>query len=308
MNISTALNLIPAADSARVGTRANFIKTNLVSAGWTVAGSSDGIAGGMDGIDRPSNLLGPAASNKWFVLQSPHAAAQDRIQLLFSGGLASATSDYVTIQYNPNADYADNGLAQPTSSYGAVIIDVQWMATGVDIRDQLLFDSDPPYGWAIQGHTSLSPSTKQGGAAFVPLAAQGPNLPGKPYVVMVMIQNSTFTSGNVNYTGTSTTSSRGMAEPPNPPAVPETAPGLIMRADNTDIMPDGASLNTLNQDVSSPIVFQSVGNFYGVSDFIRWTGTPRNYLDTFREGSNLRARICFGQVTFPWDGTTIPII
>lgn len=308
MNITASTFYISSSDGFRIGTWAQAVRTRLVAAGWTDAGSSDGTTGGMDGVFRPSNLQGPSSTNKWFVLQSPHASAADRIQLLFSGGMTSGTTNFGSVHYNPNADYADNGLAQPTSSYAVIVSDNQLMSSSTNIQFHMLVDSDPPYGWAVQGHASLNTASRQGGWALIPLSAQGINSPGKPYVVFGAISGNSFTTTTLGSVNTSTTQSRCVCEPPNPPAVPLVSPALVMRANGVVIMPSGASLNTQNQDVSTPIIFQDANNFYGVTDFVRWMGTPRNFLDTFREGANPRARICFGQASLPWDGTTVPTI
>lgn len=310
MNISVSTFLVPDGSTTRVGTWAAAIKAHLVSVGWTVAGSSDGVTGGMDAVDRPSDLLGPAnTSDKWFVLQSPHASASDRVQILFSGGLAIGANQNGCVQYNPNADYADNGIALPTSAYGTVVTDTSFMQTTTAYRFHILADEDPPYGWAVQGHVSLNPATtKQGGMGLIPLSAQGPTNPGKPYVFFAPNAGGFFTSSDLGAVTVATTSSRCVAEPPNPPAIPQNSPALVIRNNGGVLMPNGVSVDTQNRDVSSPIIFQHADQFYGVSDFVRWTGTTRNFLDTFREGANPRARICFGEVTLPWDGTTVPTI
>src|SRR5690606_28418360 len=199
MNISVSTFLVPDGSTTRVGTWAAAIKAHLVSVGWTVAGSSDGVTGGMDAVDRPSDLLGPAnTSAKWFGLQSRHARASDRVQILFSGGLASGVNQNGCVQYNPNADYADNGIALPTSAYGVVVTDTSFMQTVSEYRFHILADADPPYGWAVQGHVSLNPATtKQGGMALIPLSAQGPTNPGKPYVFFAPDAGGFFVSGDL---------------------------------------------------------------------------------------------------------------
>lgn len=310
MNIVTSTLLVPQAGSSKFGDIVNHLKDFLVAqAGWTVAGSSDGVTGGMDATDRPSDMLGPVgATEKWFVLQSPHASAADRIQILYSGATSSSADEHGCWRYNPQADYADNGTALPTSAYELIGTDGAVVQSSVDIRYHFLCDTDAPYGFACFGSTSLSTSsTKQGAHALIPLDTVNPNNPGKPYVVFGWSSGDSFFQQDLGRVSDNTSVARCIAEPPNAPQVPYNAPACDLRND-TGVLINNLFPDDQNRDSSMPIIFQHQQHFYGVTEFIRWTGIERHFLDTLSDGINPRARICLGDASLPWDGTTAPAV
>lgn len=313
MTIVTDTLLVPMLNAAKFGLIVTYLKDFLVAqAGWTVAGSSDGVAGGMDAVDRPSDMLGPApTTDKWFVLQSPHASAADRIQLLYSGGQASAVGDQGSVSYNPAADYADNGTALPTSSYELLITSGLVVETTsiVDYRYHFVCDTNPPYGFACFGHTSLdTAATKQGAHALIPLDTGYPTLPGKPYVVFGWIAGGSFFDQDLGNLSAATTTNRCVAEPYTPPQIPSNSPAVVLANSSGVLAPNNLLPDSQNRDVSTPILFQHADQFYGLSSWIRWNGTSRFYLDTLSDGVNPRARICLGDANIPWDGSTAPAV
>jgi len=294
------------------------LKTFLKSVGWTVAGSSDGTSGGMDGVDRITTGMvwsrGSEALNPWIVLQSPHALAADRIQILFRPTAANTSlsyDHYGTVSYNPSADWVSTSTSLPTSASA-----VRWengstgvLSTyGVDVRFHILAQTTAPYGFALLGTKAYDATVNaEFTCILAPLSTTSLLNPGKPYALIASQSGvSVLKYSELSKTSNSTTSCC-LIEPPNPPQAPVQVPACYLSNAGGVLAPNGASTDSQNRDLSFPIIFQSVTVFGGVSDFIRWNGRPRNKLDTMSDVTGDRGRICLADINLPWDGTTVPL-
>lgn len=281
-----------------------FLKLN----GWTVAGSSNGTTGGMDAVDRIiDGTVITNNVNRWVVVQSPHATPSDRIQILF-GGIAAANSSG-RVDYCPAADYVGVTTAVPTSATAFTLRDTL-ISNTAPLRFTMLVDDAAPYGWALLLTTLGVSTSSEGGMAFIPLdLTVASDTPGKPYVFYMADDSSATSHWNateISNDSTATSSMGYCVAQGNNTSLCFVAPGLTLFAGVT-LMPGGVSQDSASADLTSPIIFQSNTYFFGSSSFARWAGTPRNHLDTLSDGVVTRARIIFGQVSLPWDGTTIPL-
>lgn len=291
--------------SSRVGELFYEVKEFLKLNGWTVAGSSNGSAGGMDAVDRIVDETVISNTDRWIVLQSPHATPSDRIQILF--GKSDSNNNNCLIAYCPEADYADNGTSIPTSATAITVQDASTFIS-VDGRLTMLVDDAAPYGWAFYVHPLLDVTgSAVCGAALIPLdVAIAVNNPGKPYVFYMSNGFNTFFSPTLLETADSTASPRCVSQGNNTTSSFSSSACEVFNGAG-QLLPNGADQDASGNDISSPIVFQTAQYFFGTTQFMRWTGTLRNKLDTLSEGATLRARIVFGDVSFPWDGTTTPL-
>lgn len=282
-----------------------FLKAN----GWTVAGSSDGATGGMDAVDRIVNDTIINAADRWIVLQSPHATPADRIQLLF--GKTDSNVNNGLISFCPEADYVGVTTAVPTSGTAKIVRD-GLVVNGADMRMTMLVDDTAPYGWALLLTPLGNPTLVEGGMGLIPLdLSVAPDNPGKPYVFYMADD----TAGSAHWkrlelcSTTDSTSSTGrcVAQGNNTTSSFIAPAAYLAYSSSTIIMPVGSQPDVNGRDVASPIIFQSSTYFFGSSTFARWNGTLRNSLDTLSDGVSDRARIIFGDVSLPWDGTTVPL-
>ena len=280
------------------------IKEFLVGLGWTVEGSGDTSTGGMDATDR----FVSAASfvlNSWVVLQSPHVTASDRIQIGFRRSAAGV--DNGQIFYNPTADYTGGGASTfPTSTAGTsvqvVAGDITSSSGG---RQALIGDDTSPYGFAARRYAIGDPSDERGAIAILPLTQQASN-PGKPYVVFCATATTAFTSANLTNADINAAGPTTVAEPRLPPQAPLGVGGAIYTVDSVTAAPDGMEVSESSEDFGVPIAFFTkppLCQYVGFCDFMQWTGSSRTSMSTF----NGRVRIVFDDVSFPWDGATVPL-
>lgn len=316
MAILTSQTLINYADNYRVCRAFYDLKVLLLSAGWTVAGSANGTTGGMDGVDRITTYLSlnsPTAS--WLVMQSPHAVASDRIQLLFRL-ISPTTGNYPQglIGYDPQRGLTSASTAIPTSSTMTVVRTgyLFTSSTTENHRVLALADDQSPYGFAFQVTAANNPRYEISGIGFIPLSVRHPSNPGKPYVVIA----GSCTNGGVfaykapfqTYLISWTTSafSLCMAEPRNPPKAPVVSPAAVLQDSSGAVFPSTLISNG-TRSVSIPTTFTHLNGFVGQSDFMRSNGFQHRHLSLLYNESGVGDRIVLGEFNFPWDGST-PLI
>lgn len=318
MNIVTRIVKTPYA-SYRAGWPVYHLKERLVSAGWTVAGSSNGTTGGMDGVDRiTSGASFATASTSWLVLQSPHATASDRVQIEFRLTATTNNSGVLEVSYDPSAALASSTTADPTSATKLALQAVtMWAATDANVT--ILADRDPPYGWALlmSNCTNVLDGVTSS-IVFCPLDTRGPVSPGKPYVVIYSAGGAS-TSNYTTYASllgltitlgaytTSNLNTRVVAEPRNPPKQPILTYPLLMKDHLGTVLPVGMTPDSSDAVTTCPIIFQNSTEYIGSTSFMRWMGAYRTRLTVFGDSVGPRRWIVFDDVCFPWDGTTLPI-
>lgn len=314
MNIVTSIQTIPGL------TQNNLIpiKDFLVNkAGWTVVGSGDGVTGGMDYDDGYTDRIGSDVSkiveDSWFVLESPHTDPNDRVQILFN------RPDHYTyrlnFKYNPEADYThpnDDSPELPTSNYDVSNWNGSFFTSSTadssSARVHMLADTDAPYGFAIMAHAPRDVATERYAFAFVPFnLSTSTDNPGKPYAIYCSNTGACFYQADMERNSNPMDNGNFIAQSKNPPSVPVVSTAVTFDNGSGQIIPNGLDADEERREQGAPVIFMVSSQFFGVSDFIRWNGISRRRLDTFEGPTGPRERIIFGDVSFPWDGETIPV-
>lgn len=304
MAVQTAITVIdaPAAGSKIMFFTKEFLKNTL---GWTVAGSGDGTTGGMDAVDRIlTESQFESVLTNWLVIESPDGL----LQILFTKD-GQGTDNFTTTYMNPEADYTGgNATTKPTSPSGAATIvfgpndDV---ISTLPSRFHACGSDTDPYWWAVAGTALGTPSSGSYSSCCIKLE-NTPASSGCPYWVFVQEQG-TFNASAMDTQSGSSVDSRGLCQA-NPGDPPEPAPAtLYVRDGSSQVIPNAVTLDNNLADLSFPVVFASnsggSGFYFGTTDIMRWNGTSRDRLITFAG----KTRIILGDVSFPWDGTTVPI-
>ena len=280
------------------------IKEFLVGLGWTVEGSGDTSTGGMDAVDRITTS-GDFTEDAWICLQSPHASASDRVQIIFrQDNINGNNCQYF---YNPTADYTGGGASTlPTSPAGTSRqVVVGNLVDSFGNRQAIIGDDAPPYGWAARKYVAGSPDDNRGAWAFIPLE-QSPTNPGKPYVAWGSPALGGFEEGSLNNADVNAGGPTGLAEGRLPPQLPSGVGAALYEVDSVTAAPNGMETSESGEDFGVPMAFFTkppLCQYVGFSTFMQWTGNGRASMSTF----NNRTRIVFDDVTFPWDGSTVPL-
>lgn len=281
------------------------VKEFLVSScGWTVEGSGDTSTGGMDATDRFVSAAGFVV-NSWVVIQSPHASPADRIQIGFRRDNVNTFNGEV--RYNPTADYAGGDATTfPTSAAGTSrTLFSGNISDNFGGRQAMIGDDAPPYGFAARRYLIGNPDDDRGGLAILPLVQQPPNA-GKPYVIWLPSSTTGYTLANLSNADLNTSGPVGVAEPRVPPELPIGVGAAEFRVDSVTAAPNGMETSEDTEDFGVPVPYFSkppLCQYVGFCDFMQWTGISRQSMSTF----NGRTRIVFDDVTFPWDGATVPL-
>ncbi len=135
----------------------NLLKTTY---GWTVIGSSDGTSWNMSGTDLiiGYSVMNFNSSNRWIVLESPHASPSDRVQILIGNApwIGNVTAVSIGIAFD---GFTASSTAQPT---GGIITPVNGVGFGLnsagsiasaDIRVHFVYD-DVTYEWRFMANAS----------------------------------------------------------------------------------------------------------------------------------------------------------
>jgi hypothetical protein len=263
----------------------------------------------MDGIDRildGSDIN--SETNTWIVLESPHANAADRIQLLMYG---HSFDTYGYVRYNPEADYVGATVALPTSANDLIVVAPGGNMTGNAFRMHMLADTEAPYGFAFLTSDQLSPDALNWSMALCPFDTESHLTPGKPYALFV-ISGASSKGNGFRYTTmddeTIVSTSHKFVAQPYDSLTPAACSAVTHYTNGIRRIPNVCPQAADGRDMAFPVIFQTTVQFFGVSSFIQWTGTPRNRLETLEDDTfGTRGRIVFGDVTFPWDGVTPPV-
>lgn len=130
------------ANRRRVLRRLKDILINAVSEGppgfttpWTVVGSSDSVAAGIDAVDRwdsDSDLVwaNAGSAHSWMLLRQ--TGIQSNFQMLISCSGTSATGQVLTVSFSPSAGYTGGSItADPTATDSVPLLaNAGWMSGG----------------------------------------------------------------------------------------------------------------------------------------------------------------------------------
>jgi len=297
-----------------------FYKEFLKTAGWIVVGSAQStsdVSGGMHYDGGATDRIGSDYNNMqptgWFVLESPHTAQADRIQLLFYND--PVTTYYGQFRWTPTAAdgdrYESPDEAVPTSTYENIGITSSLFSSNKAYRFHMVAEDIAPYSVAI-----LSTEQRNAEGSGFCFSVLSMNLDyddvngGKPIAVISNVNNIlNYRLENIDNISTSASTSKIEAEPYSPPQIPISSPGATLRVQgSTLVVPNGISQDPDSKSLSLPVTLCSTTQYFGISDFMQWNGTKRFRLETFNDGTGPMTRISFGDVSFPWDGSTVPII
>jgi hypothetical protein len=256
----------------------------------------------MDAVDRivaedtmENNL------NSWFVMETPDNLLQ--ISLSKEG---QSTDDIFTTRMNPAADYTGgDATTRPTSASGveAIVFGTNDDVMDSPFRMNICGSDTAPYWVATMGTLPGTPGDGQISWAAIQLENLAAGVVC-PWWVYVQEQGS-FNSNALSTISGSSTDSRGMAQYAVD-TVPVPIPAVTFeRTASSQVVPGGIELDGNLAHLSFPIVFAAngPGHYIGTTEVMQWQGIVREKLTTF----NAKTRISFGDVTFPWDGTTDPI-
>lgn len=278
--------------------------------GWTVVQSSDGTnytgdggSGLPDNIDSFGDLSQYVASTSisWFVLESPDGA----IQFCF-GRFNTADTDW-RIYLSTDASFTGGTAGLIPSPATGYHLNMFWGRLNNNYASVLHMGADDaaPYGFWHYAHDEGNFAATHGFWAWCPVEATqaGDEL---PYVWMV---------GEMNYGGAMTAAYLAQENPYNRTHCAALLPGEVnsqttpaMTYENSGglFAPNQCEVDADGDDLSFPIPFgrrvaaSSPVGFKGISTFIQWNGRSRAAGETFAS----KTRVSWGDVNFPWDGST----
>ena len=282
----------------------DFLRSNT---NWTVAGSGNGTDGGMgmDVITSASDLTN--ISGRWVVLENP--SGQPQIMLsrystadgnflftispsgVFTGGNASTP-----------ATASDQVSAFQTTCYSAGRMHITAEYDGYDLVDS---------GFAVF-IANLNTRGSSGAVAFLPLVNTYPN-DGYQWILYNATSSQGYAATNLSYDAALITASgsRGIDSTDQTTLVAYGAGQIAVETGSGKFnnIPLGTGIS-YEDNLSFPIMFlratlstTNVG-YKGITTYMQWNSVERAVLTTW----NNKTRISFGDVNFPWDGTSSPIL
>lgn len=285
----------------------DFMRTaSPAGPGWTVPASSNGST--VDTGGAGANITSYADLNQWssgplnvswFVLESPDGLKQ----LMFSRYGTSNQDWYVL--YSPGANFGD--LTVGTIHVWPDSNDRGNLSAGrIESGGGVLHigaDDEAPYGWWLYEHASGNFATSRGCLAWIPVVSTQAG-DTDPYA---------FFGANINTGGAytavylddennswATTCVIGMLN-----GVFTNCPAITYESNNGLFIPNGCRVDEGGSDLSFPVPFGlstrfANAAFKGISTFMQWNGANRAAGETFAS----KTRVSWGDVNFPWNGTT----
>ncbi len=272
------------------------LKTHLVSAGWSVPLSGDGVSGGPTGDNIPDAAA--FVDGTWFVVERPDSGAQ----FLF---IRTNTLADVSVYYSPTGQFTGGS---PTGRAAAV--DEIAVYTGTYLVDNdsgvlaLMADDEAPYGFYMLGwSTGFVRALAR--LIYDPMSAAQTDDPD-PYITLVGGGSSgpDFHEYSFRAELDNTTSDRCVGTAPG--GVGVTIPAVTYETSGGTVVP-GESPKSFDgtREFGWPLTYARRAGladsvYKGVSSLVQWVGTPHaKFGDTVDSGS----RILFDSVSFPWDGS-----
>jgi len=332
----TILNLLPSTNG--YGAVMKAVKDMLVTAGWSVKMSGNGVAEysstGLFATDTNANF---ANAKCWFRIQSPDTQREFIFQHDNAGGArikyspsAKFTGGSPSATVTPSATdekYVRGAASDATPSYGAT-----FFASGTTsgtVRYQGFAQGTSPYGFWFAGANSPGGAISTG-FCFDPVTGVPEDT--DPFVVYCGTTSaflaSDLTYGAYSNTGTLTkaatqanggtsTGAYGFYDTGFTTYVLWAACAYTMGATltggtNTFIASSLLTTNPFNaKQEALPILYArstdvaaSSRGIKGWSTMMRWTTIARS---TFSDTLDTKAWICVSGVWLPWDGTTVPL-
>lgn len=292
--------------------------SRLITAGFTKVKDSDGttysssgaqVTGGGTGTNGLGN------NSAWVNLRWPSGTRELVIQ--------RGTSDLLwRITYSPTAFSTGSPAATvvPSSANSSIIMGggtdgsptfATWFSSNGGYRFHAGADNASPYGFFFVTYPTGG-GNPNGGLVFDPLTGT-PAEDTDPCVFHIgMAGSSAFLSGSVAATTSSSTTSRccGWLAYGLGGAGFVTIPAASLTVGGSTAVPNGLPSNPHNGKDDGVAIFfarnsglTSPTGYKGASSVMKWNGTSRSTPNTFAS----KTRICLGDVSLPWDGSTDPL-
>jgi hypothetical protein len=274
----------------------------------------------------------------WFLLRQPASVRNSQRQLLFKNGYTGAYTTYMwPIKYSYGGLYTtasvNAGSVLPTASDETVINlgYAQFPTTFVGsnsntYRLNVSADNSAPYGfWAGWFPYGTTGTTCSGMMVFDPLLdGTYDSNDADPYIFYfpnaqastppTASGNGSNVVGSISYESPGGVLSLYKDKTAALTVAIVNTPGLILVSGGTPSLTVPASLSAnpfSGKDEVVPILYArrsalSSPGFKGMGTLMKWTGTQRNTGDTLSiASSGAKDRIVMGQVSFPWNGTSV---
>ena len=301
------LNQAPA-----TGAEAIFnLKAMLKLAGWVVQSSGDATSyfAASDGITTAgSGAGGMNNANAWFRIQDPGAVRELVVQ-------RGSTSRAFWIRSSKSAKFvggAPSATVAPTATdqqneWGTIATGTTLPPVDATYRQQGGADSASPYGWWTASYPTGGGDANFG-LVYEPLV-ETDAADTDPIVMLVTVATLAFTPvGDIAIETASSTVSgvKGYIDGTNFVSIT----GCTYGSASGTIFPGASGTNPHStKDDAASIMYArrsalTTPGYKGKGTVMRWEGTTRSEGDT----KSAKTRICFGNVTLPWDGVTTPTI
>jgi len=289
-------------DVAHEGPSLMFELVDLLrtSTNWTVDGSGNGTSGGM-GSDYITTAADLENSGAWVCMGCPGSGPQ----ILFSRYTATDTQWRVAVA--PDADYTGGGASTiPTATSEALFFQTTMVGTSSTRLHITAEDGSTvaTAGWSLYAHAEGTPGTAKAGLAFCPTVYSFAE-DTDPWILYIGSYTGGHDQGSWNETTTSTTQggARGIATDSSM----QTVPAALLQHETVIAAPNNSPSSPTSQDLALPMMHirapsLGTGCWKGANTFAYWNGTTRAPLETYAS----KTRVSFGDVNFPWDGTSTP--
>jgi hypothetical protein len=280
-------------------------KQLLLSAGWTVARSSNGVdsSGPADYILSANDLN---HQYSWLVMRDPADGREHMVRWY-------TTSYTYTNWYTSQSAHFTGGNHIDTYPTATDIRQIQnnQVISNSSYRCIGAADTAAPYGWWIMAYNpAYGIYDGEGGLAQVPITHAVQPGDTDPTVFFASQGNEQF---GYNMTEDESWSQYSHCSGHIPAATPgwsNPLPASLYRTNTYIVIPDGAPLDANSDDLSFPVHFgrrsslSGTVGYKGATTFMQWNGVARQPPALFAS----KTRISVGAMNAPWDGSTIPVV
>lgn len=289
------------------------LKKLLVTAGWTVRASGDGLSAYSSSGDVFNSGGGSASgannwlnNNAWFRIQMPNINGITR-EFTFQRTNTTNTN----MKYSQSSGFTTGGNATTVPTAGDETSNNAMTTTGTDnaFHAHICADNASPYGFYVIAYinNAYGPSLGDlGGFIFDPIVSgTGPPSDPDPYILMMAnASGSAWLSGDITSDALNNKCwfNKGM-----PDQIFIGAGGCQVVA-SVIMFPNAAGVNPYSKfDEIGPILWArttttSVIGLKGIGSLAKWNGITKA-AGSLLTVSTTRDRICIDDINLPWDGS-----
>lgn len=293
------------------------LKTLLVSAGWVVKASGDGISAFSSSGDiissSASGANGMGNSGAWYRIQMPLA---NRVNREFLVQVTTSTSVGL-IRYSFSAGFVTGGSATvvPTASDQQIISSGNTMFQADNTYHiNIGADNAVPYGFWMAVIINGNGSTTNAGGFLCDPIVSGSGASDDPDPYVWYFETTSAGSYTVSKLSTSLNGKAYFAKGSTFETFVNMEGSPIFSSGGNNNFPNGMGTNAITMDEEmAPILWSSIASpnvhptfLKGASSLMRWNGTKKQFGDRMTVSSP-GDRICIADVNFPWDGS-VPFI